>query len=241
MFACACCRRVWQVFGEDIWNARHVVPDDIYGGRTNAGSTGRLDDLFDDAISREALETADQRCDGTGATEHLQAAQMAAWALACEAYEYHGNADYRLGDHYCLSELQESERSYLTARAVCLACSPVARVAVGEAAQAAREVIDLGGRGVPRGQEEGRSQAALLRDIFGNPFRPVAFSPSWRTDTAISLARQMYDSRDFGAMPILADALQDAGCDNDDILDHCRGDGPHVRGCWVIDLLLGKA
>jgi hypothetical protein len=50
----------------------------------------------------------------------------------------------------------------------------------------------------------------------------------------------MYDSRDFSVMPILADALQDAGCDNEDILSHCRGDGPHVRGCWVVDLVLGK-
>jgi hypothetical protein len=51
----------------------------------------------------------------------------------------------------------------------------------------------------------------------------------------------MYDSRDFAAMPILADALQDAGCDHADILAHCRGDGPHVRGCWVVDLALGKS
>jgi hypothetical protein len=50
----------------------------------------------------------------------------------------------------------------------------------------------------------------------------------------------MYESRNFSAMPILADALQDAGCDNDDILSHCRIDGPHVRGCWVVDLVLGK-
>lgn len=82
----------------------------------------------------------------------------------------------------------------------------------------------------------------LLHDICGNPFRPVTFSPSWRTDTALSLARTMYDSRDFSAMPILADALQDAGCDNDDILSHCRDpQQAHVRGCWVVDLLLGKA
>jgi hypothetical protein len=88
---------------------------------------------------------------------------------------------------------------------------------------------------------EARAAAAgLLRDIFGNPFRPVTFSPEWRTDTAVSLARQMYESRDFGAMPILADALQDAGCEDDDILSHCRDDGPHVRGCWVVDLVLGK-
>ena len=84
------------------------------------------------------------------------------------------------------------------------------------------------------------AQVPLLRDIFGNPFRPVTFSPAWRTDTALTLARQMYESRDFSAMPILADALQDAGCDSAEILDHCRGPGPHVRGCWVVDLVLGK-
>jgi hypothetical protein len=83
--------------------------------------------------------------------------------------------------------------------------------------------------------------AHLLRDIFGNPFQPVSFSPDWRTDTAVSLARQMYDSREFGAMPILADALQDAGCDSEDILNHCRdANQVHVRGCWVVDLVLGK-
>jgi hypothetical protein len=83
--------------------------------------------------------------------------------------------------------------------------------------------------------------ADLSRDIFGNPFRPVTFSPTWRTSTAVSFARQMYDARDFSAMPILADALQDAGCDNDDVLSHCREAGAtHVRGCWVVDLVLGK-
>ena len=81
---------------------------------------------------------------------------------------------------------------------------------------------------------------AVFRDVFGNPFRPVAFPKSWRTSTAVSLARQMYEWREFSAMPILADALQDAGCDSDDILDHCRGPGPHVCGCWVVDLVLGK-
>ena len=85
------------------------------------------------------------------------------------------------------------------------------------------------------------NQADLLRDIFGNPFRPVTFAPVWRTDTAVSLARQMYEARDFAAMPILADALQDAGCDNADILAHCRDPKQvHVRGCWVVDLVLGK-
>jgi hypothetical protein len=87
---------------------------------------------------------------------------------------------------------------------------------------------------------ESAAHASLLRDVFGNLFRPTAVDPAWRTDTVLTLARQMYDSRDFSAMPILADALQDAGCDSDEILSHCRGPGPHVRGCWVIDRVLGK-
>jgi hypothetical protein len=89
-------------------------------------------------------------------------------------------------------------------------------------------------------RSESEAHACLLRDIFGNFFRPVTVDPSWLTSTAVSLARLMYDSRDFSAMPILADALQDAGCDSDDILNHCRGPGPHVRGCWIVDLVLGK-
>jgi hypothetical protein len=80
-----------------------------------------------------------------------------------------------------------------------------------------------------------------FHDIFGNPFRPVTFSAEWRTSTVVALARQMYDSRDFSAMPILADALQDAGCDHDEILKHCRDESAiHVRGCWVVDCILGK-
>ena len=81
----------------------------------------------------------------------------------------------------------------------------------------------------------------LLRDIFGNPFWPVSFNREWRTSTAVSIAKGMYESRDFSPMPILADALQEAGCENADILNHCRSGGPHVKGCWVVDLVLGKA
>jgi hypothetical protein len=91
-------------------------------------------------------------------------------------------------------------------------------------------------------EQEVEYQAALVSDIFGNPFRPVDFSPDWRTDTALTLARQMYESGEFSALPILADALQDAGCDNEPLLAHCRNGGAtHVRGCWVVDLVLGKS
>jgi hypothetical protein len=84
--------------------------------------------------------------------------------------------------------------------------------------------------------------ACLVRCIFGNPFRPVAFDPAWRTSDVLALAKGIYDDRSFDRMPILADALQDAGCNNDDILNHCRDTStPHARGCWVVDLVLEKA
>jgi hypothetical protein len=90
--------------------------------------------------------------------------------------------------------------------------------------------------------EERLLQIDILRDIVCNPFRPMFFSDRWRTDTAVTLAQQMYEARDFSAMPILADALQDAGCDDEHILTHCRDPhATHVRGCWVVDLVLGKS
>lgn len=80
----------------------------------------------------------------------------------------------------------------------------------------------------------------LLRCIFGNPFQPTIIDPIWFTSDVYTLAEGIYQDRAFDRMPILADALQDGGCDNEDILNHCRQSGEHVRGCWVVDLLLGK-
>lgn len=120
---------------------------------------------------------------------------------------------------------------------------------VGEAAWNCSTEVTKAVRAVARyaGQLEGavgperELQTRLLREIFGNPFRPVAFSPDWRTDTAVTLARQMYDAREFSAAPILADALQDAGCDSEELLNHLRDtSATHVRGCWALDLVLGK-
>ena len=83
-----------------------------------------------------------------------------------------------------------------------------------------------------------------MREIFPNEFHSVTSDPSWLTwkDCTIrKLAQYIYRDRAFDRLLILADALEDAGCDNADILAHCRGPGPHVRGCWVVDLLLGKS
>ncbi len=81
-------------------------------------------------------------------------------------------------------------------------------------------------------------QSALLRDIIYTPGKTNCYDNQYNSSTVVHLAKQMYDSHDFSAMPILADALQDAGCDNDEILNHCRRPADHVRGCWVVDLLL---
>jgi hypothetical protein len=91
-------------------------------------------------------------------------------------------------------------------------------------------------------RQEERGQTGLLRDMFGSSFGAISIEPRWLTSDVIDLARVCYDERAFERLPILADALMDAGCDNDEIINHCREQGRgHVKGCWVIDLLLGKS
>jgi len=89
------------------------------------------------------------------------------------------------------------------------------------------------------GEKQTLSHSA--RCIFGNPFRPVTLEPSWLTSTVLTLAEGIYAERAFDRVPVLADALQDAGCENPDVLDHCRSETVHTRGCWALDLLLGKS
>ncbi|OAI50769.1 hypothetical protein AYO44_17525 [Planctomycetaceae bacterium SCGC AG-212-F19] len=80
----------------------------------------------------------------------------------------------------------------------------------------------------------------LLRDIFVSLFHAVTIERLWLTSNVVALAETIYDERAFERMPILADALEDAGCTNAEVLNHCRSGGEHVRGCWVVDLVLGK-
>lgn len=92
-----------------------------------------------------------------------------------------------------------------------------------------------------RRQREHRQQASLLREIFGDPFRPVVINSAWLTPGVIELAQTIYDEQAFERMHELADTLEKADCDNADLLNHCRSGGEHVRGCWIVDLVLGKA
>ena len=95
------------------------------------------------------------------------------------------------------------------------------------------------------------TRSRLLHEIFGNPFRPVSIDPAvltWHDGTIPRLAQAIYEERQLPAgtfdparMNVLADALLDAGCDNEEMIQHCRSEASHVRGCWVIDLLLSKS
>jgi hypothetical protein len=82
--------------------------------------------------------------------------------------------------------------------------------------------------------------ARLFREIVPSPFRPFAVDPVWQSETVVSVGQAIYDEKAFDRLPILADALEDAGCTSADILEHCRGSSSHVRGCWALDLVLNK-
>ena len=88
-------------------------------------------------------------------------------------------------------------------------------------------------------ESERVAQCNLIHCIFGNPFRSVVADPAWLTPTVVSIAIAIYQDRGFDRLPILADALEEAGCTNADLLLQCRQPGEHVRGCWVVDMLLG--
>jgi hypothetical protein len=136
---------------------------------------------------------------------------------------------------------KESARRY-AASAARAASSPWPLSAYDGTAHGAASAVNARKSSSAPGTEDER-QAALLRDIFGNPFRPVAVDPSWLTwnNGAIpKLAEAIYNERAFDRLPILADALEEAGCDNADILAHCRAPGPHCCGCWAVDALLSK-
>lgn len=114
--------------------------------------------------------------------------------------------------------------------------------ATAYATRIARHVRDALGQ--PDRDVARQDQVSLIRDIFGNPFHPSTIDPTWlhwNDATPTRIAQAINEERRFEQMQILGDALEDAGCHDPNILNHCRSEGPHVRGCWVVDLLLGKA
>lgn len=188
-----------------------------------------------------AVDAIERYADGTATAAELEKARSHARVVAVQAYE----------DYVRWAEGQEGERAaanpmvqHQVAWAVAFAATtplPVSAVGtrMGEAsAQPTAAPTVLADPVVS--PEFLRALRAVVWDAFGNPFAPVAFNPEWRTKEAVALAHAMYEARDFANMPALADALQRAGCDFGAVLAHCRSGGPHFRGCWVLDGVLGK-
>jgi len=188
---------------------------------------------------RWAVEVLERHAEGGAAPEEVRSAA----AALREAREF---TTWVMGGlwNQAFEEMEDHELEALpTAGRTCEAMS----IAVGRLARAAAGLEEGRPEEELRAPEQG-AQCDLLRCIFGNPFHPVSLAPAWRTPAVLNLAQAAYDDRllpsgllDNTGLAILADALEEAGCDNADILSHCRGPGPHVRGCWPVDLLLGKS
>jgi hypothetical protein len=174
-----------------------------------------------DERGREAVEVAERYADGQATADEFRGVEVrAVQALTGREWEY-------------TSEVNALRAAYGTVYQVRRYAFEAAIFAVDDAA----------------GTDEGEStaQCDLLRDIFGNPFLPVFLDPAWQTPTVLALATAAYENRLLPAgtleparLAVLADALEDAGCGDTEILAHCRSGGEHVRGCWAVDLLLGK-
>jgi hypothetical protein len=183
--------------------------------------------LLSDPASRTAVEVAERFADGAASQREMDEAGDAAGDAPWPAI--------RAGNPY--AECVAHAAIWATATDA----GTAAEVASGFARGCNQDNRRPDGTCIATHPEEERRQALLLRDIMGNPFRPARVEPAWRSAQVLALARSIYDGHAFARMPELATALETAGCGDQAVLTHCRGPGPHARGCWVLDLLLGKA
>jgi hypothetical protein len=183
-----------------------------------------------DERNREAIEHVETRATEELTVEHLTGLRHSGLSLAV----WFATA----GDAW-----EAAEETYGAA------CRRAAQTA---ACHAASKVVRAGGTPADRIAQrdatfyrvrdaEVTAQCELLRDVAGNPFRQVRFDPSWGTANAKAIAATICQEGRFEDMPILADALEEIGCNSQEILDHCRNPGEHVLGCWVLDLVLDKS
>lgn len=187
--------------------------------------------LLPDERTRRLIEMIELEADGLARADERDAARGEAGPIAASS-----TWDYMTG---------APADGMVTGALLAESAVGVASNVVGWARQAVQDARPEGGRTKDARQRrshdgEGPHQCSLLRDIFANPSRPASIDPSWQTPAVVDLAKSIYDERAFGRMPILGDALEDAGCANAEILAHCHEPGEHVRGCWVVDALLGK-
>ena len=183
----------------------------------------RIEHLCSDRRSQWAIDVAELDADGEVAASHVSEVWRAAERVVDELLD--------------LPEDQLADTTYYAALATLWCVMPFtpnwnASAVCSHAAFYAQRTADL--------ITERKIQAKLLCDVLGPDFA-VQGDPRWQTETVVALATGIYAERAFDRLPILADALEEAGCDHADILAHCRGNGPHVRGCWVVDLLLGMS
>jgi hypothetical protein len=195
--------------------------------------------LLSDERSRKAVELAERYVDGFASEQEREAAEEAADQASRDAVRSRQASNYTIPEMFTI-----------VARAARITISPEKDVdtEAGLAVVASRSLIALNQTsGLGSKEAEMAACCLTLRELVANPFRPVALDPSWRTPIVLALAQGAYEERILPAgtlepdrLAVLADALEEAGCDNDDILSHLRGPGPHVRGCWVVDAILLK-
>jgi hypothetical protein len=198
--------------------------------------------LLQDSRLRRAVETSERYADRLAGKEEL----LAAWWAAHEALGVLGRALAAVsgGRDFPVSKTGEGADGGVSWLG---SCGDAANGVVGgtsvDAAHAARAVV-------ARLHWRDLFMGSLLRDVFGTPFRPVQLDPAWlawRGGAIRNLAGAVYEERDLPSghldlirLAVLADMLEEASCTDADLLAHLRGPGPHVRGCWVVDLVSGR-
>ena len=209
----------------------------------------RIESLLRDERSRNALDVSARYADERAGEEDLRAAQAAARSATDENNPtfYDESVSIAAGAAGMLVSAGNSQ--LLAARAATEAASLDINEVVQSVFQVERAAIEASTE--PHlaqiwAEAIGAAvQAELLREVFGNPFRPspplASAVLAWNDATVGRIAEGIYEERAFGRLPVLADALLDAGCQDDELIGHCRSEGPHVRGCWGVDLILGRS
>jgi hypothetical protein len=239
LFAAACCRRVWGLLRDDGYRDLVALAERCADEGSGGDEVRRLAErMYDHPHSW--LHTRPGGIDGSDA-EHAALFLAGAPPGAIRGGDEHGRIIFANATEEVLSPTYQARyAAEFVARALTRQGDPAA----GATAHAAlRDTsVSLAARAAAEGEH-----ADLFREISGNPFRPPALDPAWRTPAVVSLAQAAYDDRLMPSgelkearLAVLADALDEAGCTDADILSHLRSAGPHVRGCWVLDLILGK-
>jgi hypothetical protein len=236
LFACACCRRVWPLLA-DARSRRAVEVSERYAdGRVGAEELEAARRDAEAACAEAEVRRVEVGHADEAAEVPVRAARAAAgaatWGENGPPPRTWGGADFvtwATRKAAWLATLADAKR-----RAEVLAASDERQATLRQAARVVESVRN----------GEWQAQCNLLRDVVGNPFRPrPAINPHWLAwgwGTVGKIARAIYEEVTFDRLPVLADALEEAGCADTTILSHCRSTAPHAPGCWVVDLLLGK-